>query len=121
MKALLGFLLAIFFVLGIFVLLDNPVNAQTQEIPSYVKKVAQLWNEGKVDDKTFSNAVGFLIDEKIIVLDAMPSQQQTLSTKKGIPGWIKQNAGFWNEGKISDKTFLDGIGYLVEQGIIPVG
>lgn len=37
-----------------------------------------------------------------------------------IPAWIKDNAGWWAEGKISDDDFIYGVNYLVSQGIIIV-
>ena len=37
-----------------------------------------------------------------------------------IPSWIKNNAKFWAEGKITDKDFVSGIQYLIKQGIIKV-
>ena len=38
-----------------------------------------------------------------------------------IPDWIKDNAGWWAEGKISDDDFIYGVNYLVNQGIIIIG
>ena len=35
-----------------------------------------------------------------------------------IPSWIKMNAKWWSEGKISDVEYVAGIEYLVNQGII---
>ena len=37
-----------------------------------------------------------------------------------IPQWIKNSAGWWSNGKISDKDFLTGIEYLIKNGIIKV-
>jgi len=37
-----------------------------------------------------------------------------------IPGWIKNNAKWWSEGQIDDNSFVQGIQYLVEHGIIRV-
>jgi len=37
-----------------------------------------------------------------------------------IPSWIKNNAGWWADGQISDADFVFGIKHLVEQGIIRV-
>jgi hypothetical protein len=37
-----------------------------------------------------------------------------------IPAWIKNNAGWWADGQITDDDFVKGIQYLVEQGIILV-
>ncbi len=38
----------------------------------------------------------------------------------GIPGWIKSNAGWWAEGAIDDDTFVQGIQFLIKEGIMSV-
>tara|TARA_Y100000310_G_C20478550_1_gene713602 strand:+ start:214 stop:792 length:579 start_codon:yes stop_codon:yes gene_type:complete len=38
-----------------------------------------------------------------------------------IPGWIKNSAGWWAGGQIDDSSYLLGIQYLVQFGIIKVG
>ena len=38
----------------------------------------------------------------------------------GIPGWIKNNAGWWADGSIDDSSFIRGIQYLIEQGIMKI-
>jgi hypothetical protein len=37
-----------------------------------------------------------------------------------IPDWVRNNAGWWSEGLISDEDFANGIQYLIQQGIISV-
>ena len=37
-----------------------------------------------------------------------------------IPDWIRNNARWWSNGQISDQTFLSGIQYLIDQGIMIV-
>jgi len=37
-----------------------------------------------------------------------------------IPTWIKNNAGWWADGDISDSAFIDGIEYLIKNEIIVV-
>ena len=37
-----------------------------------------------------------------------------------VPEWIKNNAGWWAEGSIDDKTFVQGIEYLVKERVITV-
>ncbi|HWP78253.1 MAG TPA: peptidase [Candidatus Nitrosotenuis sp.] len=37
-----------------------------------------------------------------------------------IPSWIKNNAGWWAEGTITDNDFVQGIQYLIQKGIIKV-
>jgi hypothetical protein len=49
-----------------------------------------------------------------IVVDRI-TQNQT-----SIPEWVRNNAGWWSEGVISDEDFANGIKYLVSKGIISV-
>jgi peptidoglycan/xylan/chitin deacetylase (PgdA/CDA1 family) len=41
-----------------------------------------------------------------------------LDSKSQVPSWIKNNAGWWADGSIDDDTFIQGIEYLVKNGII---
>ncbi len=45
---------------------------------------------------------------------------QNAEAESLIPDWIKTNAGWWADGTIDDTTFLNGIEFLVENGIINV-
>jgi len=48
----------------------------------------------------------------------LPDAEQHVGHK--IPLWVKNNAKWWYEEKIDDKTFLDSIQYLISVGIISV-
>ena len=37
-----------------------------------------------------------------------------------IPAWIKNNAGWWATDKIDDSSFLQGIQYLIKEGIMVI-
>lgn len=37
-----------------------------------------------------------------------------------IPDWVKNNAGWWSEGKITDQDFTSGLQYLIKEKIIKV-
>ena len=37
-----------------------------------------------------------------------------------IPNWVKNNAGWWAEGQIPDSAFVQGIQFLIKEGIIVV-
>ncbi|MFB5630831.1 MAG: hypothetical protein ACE5RN_04530 [Nitrosopumilaceae archaeon] len=37
-----------------------------------------------------------------------------------IPTWIKNNAGWWSEGKITDLDFLNGIEFLIQKNILKI-
>ena len=42
------------------------------------------------------------------------------ATIEQIPEWIKNNAKWWAENEIDDVTFLQGIEYMIENGIIDI-
>ena len=44
-----------------------------------------------------------------------------LMTSCGTPGWIKMNAGWWNDGSIVDSTFVNGLQWLISNGIMVIG
>ena len=37
-----------------------------------------------------------------------------------IPGWIKNNAGWWADGQIDDGSFVSGIQWLISNGIMSI-
>jgi hypothetical protein len=50
-------------------------------------------------------------------------QQQDQPTTKsiiGIPSWIKNNAGWWADGAIDDNSFVQGIQFLIKEGIMEI-
>jgi len=49
--------------------------------------------------------------------EVKPQPEQSES-KAAIPDWIKNNAGWWAEGQIDDTAFLQGIQFLIREGIM---
>ena len=47
-----------------------------------------------------------------VVVDRVSAEQAS------IPTWIKNNAGWWAADQIDDSSFLQGIQYLIKEGII---
>ena len=45
---------------------------------------------------------------------------QFLQKQNKIPGWIKNNAGWWADGTISESEFIQGIQFLIKDGIIVI-
>ena len=37
-----------------------------------------------------------------------------------IPDWVRNNAAWWSEGQIDDRTFANGIEFMIKEGIIVV-
>ena len=56
----------------------------------------------------------------VSMLFVPPSMSTTAAQDSEIPGWIKNNAGWWATDQIDDSSFLQGIQYLVQKGIIVV-
>ena len=87
-------------------------------LPYWIKDLAVLWiNEPFVTDKDFARAIGYLIEQEIIKVPYTEPGEQTVSS---IPQWVKNNAGWWIEGKISDTEFTMALQYLIKTGIITV-
>ncbi|HXV66686.1 MAG TPA: peptidase [Nitrosopumilaceae archaeon] len=40
--------------------------------------------------------------------------------KKDIPDWIKNNAGWWSSNQITDQDFVQGVQWLIQQGIMKI-
>ena len=43
-----------------------------------------------------------------------------LNPPTAIPAWIKNNAGWWANGDIDDNSFVQGIQYLIKEGIMKI-
>ena len=43
-----------------------------------------------------------------------------VSEKTQIPSWIKNNAGWWADGSIDDNSFVQGIQFLIKEGIMRI-
>lgn len=46
--------------------------------------------------------------------------EQVFGVENNIPTWIKNNAKWWSEGKVSDSEFLNAMEYLIDQNVITV-
>jgi hypothetical protein len=39
---------------------------------------------------------------------------------EGVPAWVKNNAGWWADGAISESEFISGIQFLIKDGVIVI-
>ena len=96
------------------------VSEPTKErVPGWFKNSAKWWSEGKIGDSDFVNGIQFMIKHKIINIPNLP-EQSSATAQEHIPDWIKNNAGWWANGLISEDDFVSGIKWLVENRIIKV-
>ena len=54
------------------------------------------------------------------ILKTPPTSQGTSPGSNEIPTWIKNNAGWWADGSIDDDSFIQGIQFLIKEGIMKI-
>ena len=59
-----------------------------------------------------------MIKEGIIVVPTTEGGEQGADAV--IPDWVRNNAGWWADDQIDDRTFANGIEFLINVGIIVV-
>jgi len=89
-------------------------------IPNWIKQNAKFWSNDQITEQEFTNGIQYMIKEEIIKIPNLPELVSSYSDER-IPVWVKNNAKWWSENKISDEEFVSGIKFLVEKGIIRVG
>jgi len=103
-------------------LTDNTVTEfepESQQIPVWVRNNANWWSDNQIDDSDFVAGMQYLIDKKIMKIPETQIASES-SGETSMPGWIKNNAGWWAEGLISDDDFVKGMQWLVANGIMMV-
>jgi len=97
---------------------EKPVSVSTLNIPPWIKKNADWWSNGEIDDETFVQGIQYLINKGFMEI---PQTQQGSGTGSNeIPSWVKKNAGWWASGEIDDETFVRGIQWLITNGIMRI-
>ena len=61
-----------------------------------------------------------LIKENILKIPPTMQDSDIGSSSNDIPGWIKNNAAWWADDQIDDDTFIQGIQFLIKEGILRV-
>jgi hypothetical protein len=64
--------------------------------------------------------IGFLLITAISLILSGLVLQIIFAEEIKIPGWIKNNAKWWSNGEIDDKTFASGIQFMITDGIIKI-
>jgi len=111
MKCITALTLSLF-MLGLMV-----PNVFSEYVPDWVKNNAGWWATDAISETEFLNAVEFLINEKIIQVNAPQTSEAFVP---GVPNWVKNTAGWWAEEKISDNEFLNSMEFLISKSIIQI-
>ena len=78
---------------------------------------------GQYLDKVIKSINSFkLLQGQLPTSTYIPPPAPTPPTESvtSIPHWVKSNAGWWADGTINDSSFLQGIEYLINEGIIVI-
>jgi len=125
----------IFDILDVF-LLDKPVSVNYDLSIIYDEKKLLQKNGISTDLRTEHNTIEFLVpenvsgpmilqfenlDENELASASLPVIVNRIDTGEiSIPAWIKNNAGWWANGEIPDSAFLQGIEFLIKEGIMVI-
>ena len=60
------------------------------------------------------------VEQISFVINPDVSDKIESPTSEKIPDWIKSNAGWWASGKIDDNSFVQGIQFLIKDGLIKI-
>ncbi len=89
--------------------------ANTTEIPFWVKDTAQKWHDGAIDNAGFSKDIQYFIASGLVKTDESIKPTDTFDH---IPSWVKQVTVLWTQGTISDYSYVNAIQFLLDDNII---
>jgi len=78
--------------------------------PGKYKLTLAIFSHGIDESRTLSGIANGFFD--------LVESKETQSPK--IPSWIKNNAGWWADGQIDDNSFVQGIQWLIKEGIMKI-
>jgi len=91
------------------------------KVPDWVQTTAQFWVDGDVSDREFTDALGFLVKERIIVVEVEPPITETdepVDEKPQVQAWIATTTEWWINGEVPEDQFLEGIKWMIKNKII---
>ena len=88
-------------------------------VPDWVKNNAGWWADDLIDDNSFVQGIQFMINEGLIKIP-ITEQNSIVSQDNKIPDWVKNNAGWWADDLIDDNSFVQGIQFLIQEGIVVI-
>ena len=93
----------------------------TKKIPDWIKSTAKFWVDRNVSDREFTDALGFLVKERIIEVEVqsqLEENDQFFNEKPEVPAWIAQTTNWWINGQVPEDQFLEGIKWMIKNKII---
>jgi len=107
-------------IVGTFLELEPSAPASSTVIPDWVRNNAEWWSKDLIGDADFVSGIQYLIIQGVIQGPFVPGDNDGDSATPFVPVWIKDTAGWWSAGLVSDSEFVNAIQFLISQGIISV-
>ncbi len=106
-------------IIGTFLELEPSTPEISTNIPDWVRNNAEWWSKDLIGQADFVYGIEYLIIQGVIQIPITPDEDES-DNVAFVPPWIKDTAGWWAEGLVSDGEFVNGLQFLVKQGIIHV-
>ena len=91
-------------------------DGQTQNFGAILSSAGSFRSIVSINENTLSGV--YKID--LFHNDSFVKTLSFVVTNPTIPDWIKNNAKWWSSNSVSDSEFIDGLEYLIEEGLITV-
>ncbi|MHA7733994.1 hypothetical protein [Nitrosopumilus sp. S6] len=95
------------------------VSVDSDRTFSHTVSLNEKFSDGKHIVKTQYGNTKATIDLISFVVSSDSGVSQTSDNAK-IPDWIKTNAGWWSAGQIDDRSFVEGIQFMIKEGLMNI-
>ncbi len=105
------------------ILATEGIDIQTILIPTQeqYRMDVLVYGTGISYDQTYAGIGSGIIEVGPGVPTSPPKPPQPeIPTALDIPDWIKNNAAWWSSGQIDDDSFIQGIQYMIKEGIMKI-
>ena len=79
-----------------------------------------IWIYGLAPDGIVPSGASDYLEVPIQIYANDANDDGVSTSSPTIPGWIKNNAGWWADGAIDDDSFVQGIQFLIKEGIMKI-
>lgn len=105
---------------SVYEILDRliPTPDDHRELPEWIKSVIVWWGNDRIDDETFILIIESLIRQNVIHVSNNYVDDDLSFHETNIPAWFKNTAKWWAAGLVPEDDLINGISFLMSQGII---
>jgi len=97
----------------------NSTKYTSIKIPDWLRKNAKWWSLTKISDKDFESGIEYLFQQEIIQIPGTVRAEHG-AFEKNLPGWLRQDAGWWSQRLLSDEEFAKSLKWMVVTGHVKI-